>query len=318
MRSMASLGILVGLLVSPAYAQDSESAVLSPGAEAGDTLGSHSFVLTFEPTSIREAGLIRDKFEREAIFAEVLDELSAQIALPQDISVTFKDCGFPNAYWMPSEYSVTMCYELIQMYNSSYEALDDEAKSLFTWADQGSVVTGTTMFILLHELGHGLVSIFDLPITGREEDAVDQFATLTLIAADDEDDTLEDRPSRMALLGAYFFEQLAHAPDELSRRIFSDEHALGQQRYYDVMCLVLGSDFDTYAPVITPGLMMVAETWERNPDMFDQEKFMEWLNMTDELNILPAARALRCQNEFSRYDASWDYILDTFLTPQEN
>lgn len=98
MRSIVTWGILAGLLASPTYGQDSGSAALFPGAEAGDTLGGHSFVLTFEPTAISEAGLIRDKFEREGIFAEVLDELSAQIALPQGISVTFEDCGFPNAY----------------------------------------------------------------------------------------------------------------------------------------------------------------------------------------------------------------------------
>ncbi|MET3925250.1 hypothetical protein [Devosia sp. 2618] len=46
--------------------------------------------------------------------------------------------------------------------------------------------------------------------------------------------------------------------------------------------------------------------------------FDDWLSKTDELNVLPTRRVLRCQDEFQRYNASWNYIIDTFLTPQQN
>jgi hypothetical protein len=321
-RSLAFLSLLAGLVASPALAQDLdfvqevETEALTPGAAAGPVLGEHRFVLYFEQSSIREAGLIRSKFEKEGIFAEILDDLADQIALPVDIPVNFADCGGPNAYWSPSEQSITFCYELIVLYNDTYQNLEGPEGGVFRWADQDSVLTGTTLFVLLHELGHGLTALYDLPITGREEDAVDQFAALTLIGADEEGDSFEERPSRIALLGAYFFKELSRAPESFTRDIFSNEHSLGQQRYYDVMCLVLGSDMDTYAPILTPGLVMVFDTVEKNPESFDQDKVMDWLNKTDALNILPAARALRCPHEFARYDASWDYIVDTFMTVQ--
>ncbi len=99
------------------------------------------------------------------------------------------------------------------------------------------------MFILFHELGHGLVNLFDIPITGREEDAVDQFSALLLLETDPEGMTeIGTGLGVYALFGAEFFNAFALGPDELSKNVFADEHSLGQQRYYDLMCLVVGSN----------------------------------------------------------------------------
>lgn len=304
-------------LALPAVAHgETQAEVLTPGAAAGTVLGEHRFVLTFEPTAVDGMGLVRSKFQREGVFAELLSEMADQIALPQDIPVTFTDCGGANAYWSPAERSLTICYELMALYNTSYAHIEGEEQAFLKGLEAEDVLMGTTLFILMHELGHGLTDVFDLPITGKEEDAVDQFATLALIGADEESDSFEERPSRLALLGAYFFMQLAGEPAELTRDIFSDEHALGQQRYYDVMCLVLGANPDLYAPILTPGLMMVLETADKSPGQFDGEKVQDWLRKTDALNILPYSRAVRCPAEYARYNASWDFMFDTFMVPQ--
>jgi hypothetical protein len=42
-------------------------------------------------------------------------------------------------------------------------------------------VAGNVLFTLGHELGHAVVSEFNLPVLGREEDAVDAFGTLALL-----------------------------------------------------------------------------------------------------------------------------------------
>ena len=119
MRSIIHIGLLASLIATPALAQDTvgfpedvEVEALTPGAAAGPALGEHRFILTFEPSNIREIGLVRSKFEKDGLFADVLDELADQIALPVDVPVTFTDCGYSNAYWSPSEQSITFCYEL--------------------------------------------------------------------------------------------------------------------------------------------------------------------------------------------------------------
>src|ERR1700726_4501336 len=42
-------------------------------------------------------------------------------------------------------------------------------------------VSGNMLFVLLHELAHTAISELDLPVLGKEEDAADSFASLTLI-----------------------------------------------------------------------------------------------------------------------------------------
>jgi len=41
--------------------------------------------------------------------------------------------------------------------------------------------TGNMLFVLLHEAAHGLISDLGLPVLGREEDAADAFATVTML-----------------------------------------------------------------------------------------------------------------------------------------
>lgn len=292
--------------------------VLDPGAVTeGVKAGQHRFNLTFEPTEVEGMGLVRSKFANEGVFQAVLDGLADGIALPRDVDVIFKDCGVENAYWDPEDGSVNMCWELISLYNRGYEEVSGEESAFLRGADQETVLTGTTAFILMHELGHGLVNLFQLPVTGREEDVVDQFATLAMLGADEPQDALEDRNGRLVLLGAYFFQQIASQPGDLTREVFADEHALGQQRYYDVMCLVLGSDQDAYMPVLTPGLFMVGREADENPENFDEERITDWLHKTDALNILPYERAVRCADEYNKYSASWTYMLDNFMVPQD-
>ena len=47
--------------------------------------------------------------------------------------------------------------------------------------DETLFVVGNTLFTIYHELGHGLVDLLGLPVIGREEDAVDGFAAVTMI-----------------------------------------------------------------------------------------------------------------------------------------
>src|SRR3982751_4078057 len=42
-------------------------------------------------------------------------------------------------------------------------------------------VTGNTMFVMAHELGHGLINEMSMPVLGREEDAADSFAVVTAL-----------------------------------------------------------------------------------------------------------------------------------------
>src|SRR3954451_18681132 len=42
-------------------------------------------------------------------------------------------------------------------------------------------IIGNTLFVLAHEMGHGLINEMNMPVLGREEDAADSFAITTAL-----------------------------------------------------------------------------------------------------------------------------------------
>ena len=42
-------------------------------------------------------------------------------------------------------------------------------------------IIGNTLFVLSHEMGHGVINEMNLPVLGREEDAADSFAITTAL-----------------------------------------------------------------------------------------------------------------------------------------
>lgn len=61
--------------------------------------------------------------------------------------------------------------------------------------------------------------------------------------------------------------------------------------------------------------MMVDASYAENKGLFGG-RAAESLDQTDDLNLVPWKRAIYCSYEYARYDAIWDYIAETFMTPQ--
>jgi hypothetical protein len=99
-------------------------------------------------------------------------------------------------------------------------------------------VVGNTLFTL----GHAAVNVFQLPVLGREEDAADTFATLALlhVGTDYAHEVLVDA-ARGLLRTAERDARLGLPPR------FYQEHGLDQQRAYQIVCLMFGSDPDRFS-----------------------------------------------------------------------
>ncbi len=103
-------------------------------------------------------------------------------------------------------------------------------------------ILGNTVNTLFHEYGHGLVSELGLPIVAREEDAVDNLANIIMVAKTT-DPTL-DRMLR-AVADDYFANgQFADDSGEVAEGW--DEHSPDKARAYDVICILVGADPDSY------------------------------------------------------------------------
>ncbi|MET0343075.1 MAG: DUF4344 domain-containing metallopeptidase [Polyangiales bacterium] len=199
---------------------------------------------------------------REKLFEKIAEVLNGSLAFPRDLLVKHEACDEVNAFYDPRTHSLSMCYEMLTF------IADRAIQAMGEGDETGERIVGTWLFVFFHELGHGLADFYDLPITGREEDSVDSFSTLLLIEAD---------MAFAALRAAEFWASLPMG--ELDGAAFADEHSLNAQRFYNILCLVYGSDPDTYEGLVTEG-------------------------------YLPESRAVRCPAEYEGQRSAWDTLLE--------
>ena len=135
-------------------------------------------------------------------------------------------------------------------------------------------MAGNALFTVGHELGHAVVSEFNLPVLGREEDAVDAFGTLALlhVGTDFTHGVLVDAARGRMLSG----ERDARAGVEPA---FYGEHGLDRQRVYKIVCLMVGSDPATFGDLARRA-NLPEERQETCEDDFDQAK-ISWMRLLE-------------------------------------
>ncbi|GEM47935.1 hypothetical protein DC3_35700 [Deinococcus cellulosilyticus NBRC 106333 = KACC 11606] len=184
-------------------------------------------VLDFDRGDSKTHQTTQQVLSKSQYLKNVVRHFNDGLKLPQKITLQFLSCKQENAFYDPKKNLIQMCYELIDTYGRLEGTGKNSEKQLLN----------ATLFTLVHEIGHALIDQLKLPATGREEDAVDQFATLALIALEDED----------ALLSGLL--QFTFEASEETRQLdfgFADAHALGAQRLYNLVCLMYGSDKKAY------------------------------------------------------------------------
>jgi len=133
----------------------------------------------------------------------------------------------------------------------------------------------TLLHTLFHEFAHVLFFMYDLPVTGREEDAADGLATLLLIE-------LFENGQEIVLSAADQFDLMDQEIKNLDEQDFWDEHSLDAQRYYTALCHVYGSSPDQYEDLL------------QNAGM-------------------PEEKAEQCIEEYENLSRSWFALLDPHL-----
>ncbi len=207
------------------------------------------------------------KYESELRSNKVLekaaDRLNRSLALPQDIKIRVQDCSSPDASYDPETKTIKICFNLIEHFTKLFfsETTDEVV------AYQKAVEA--TRFAFLHELGHALIDVYSLPVTGNEEDAADRLSTFICL------DQLGDEGIKSVLSAAEAFR--IEAKNQV-RRNLADDHLLQEQRFYNSLCLIYGSDPDKYSRFVT-------------------DKY------------LPIERARKCPEEYEKMVRSWTELL---------
>ncbi|KAI9131308.1 DUF4344 domain-containing metallopeptidase [Acaryochloris sp. CCMEE 5410] len=193
----------------------------------------------------------------------LIAQLNTKFALPRDITVSFQECGEANAFYDPEQVKIEMCYELLKQYT---DILGEDNQSSEAYADE---VIYSALFTFFHELGHAFVDQYQLPITGLEENVVDEFATMMLLELQDDD---------AVIAGIDQFDVDAEEEEQLQELPFWTSHGLGAQRFYTVSCIIYGSNPEKFANFVTSG-------------------------------DLPQERADLCPVDYQRRERSWKFLL---------
>jgi hypothetical protein len=236
--------------------------------------------LSAEHMALRERMIKRNVLQD---FAEFLSPLR----LPHTLRLFASDCS--GGAWDSPNYNyqlhfINMCYSFV---GSSEKAADlllkfQSERKLWTPVSREQLIAGLFAAVLLHEAGHAVFDLMEVPIFGREEDAADQMAAFIALQFSKE-------TARTIIKGfAYFWALNANpnttfpdpnAPDYPTDPeqqcmadpfcAYSDEHGTGWQRMFNTLCIAYGGDPENFKDLV-------------------------------EANWLPADRAKNCKNEFDQ------------------
>jgi hypothetical protein len=268
-RTLLPLACLLGVLAAagPAHAQDTPPAT-TPPVDGGDFQVIYG---TFKKANRSAGNLIR----RSKAVDAVANEINARWALPTDVPILISDELDEGPAFIPEvELQDGTKTPLINVPGSfltlELQAMKAELRGT-TDIKPTEATVSATQFVTAHEMGHALVHELKLPITGREEDAVDGFAAYLLA----------DNPKfgpMTAFSAALFFDALSAGSGALSDADFADEHSVNQQRTYQFLCWVYGSDTKRFKSLVGP-------------------------------DLLPKSRAVQCPAEWQQVKTSWDTLL---------
>ncbi|MEA2170938.1 MAG: hypothetical protein QOF76_4238 [Solirubrobacteraceae bacterium] len=200
----------------------------------------------------------------------IADGFSKNFKLPVDVEIHVTG-GDGSPFYDPQTHSITLYYDFV---NLTADILKQGEPGI-TQNELGKQWAAVDDFIFIHEMGHAFVDLFDIPITGREEDAVDGMATVFFT---------DDVPggAEYAFDAARFFGLLQDVQGSPDATQFADEHSLSVQRAYDIACAVAGSSEETMQQIAA-------------------------------LNILPKERLARCPAEYEQKSKAWKVLLKPHL-----
>lgn len=195
-------------------------------SDRGDVLV--SFDIAASPS---QAALLSE-LDAADLFAQLSREINELFALPVDLHAEHQGCGGDaNAYYVGSERKIVLCYELLEFIAATTRSASAE--------DIVERIEAAWEFVFFHELGHALIQLYDIPVLGKEEDAVDAFSTLLLI---------ETGRARGAVFAADYWD--SSDPGHYGPTQFADTHSLNAQRFYAILCLVYGSSPEEHQDLI--------------------------------------------------------------------
>jgi hypothetical protein len=250
--------LLVGAVIGLVYPDPS----LKGSVETGQVKYEYG-----EPTNTMQQN-IRNRLQAKRIL-ERLSEFLSPLRLPRPLTLKVQGCdGQVNAHYWRDQ--ITVCYEY-------FDFLLKVAPQMPTpeGLTRHQALAGMTADVFLHETGHAVFDMLEIPFMGREEDAADEFSAYIQLQRSKED-------ARSLILGIAYLGSKQAQQELASMAQQADVHELPAQRYYNVLCMAYGDDPNLFADAI--------RYWH-----------------------LPEQRAKNCHYEYLRYQYAFRALIEPYV-----
>ena len=206
-------------------------------------LKTHQFTYEYKPPQDQKHLPIYNML-RERQILERVQAFLTPIYLPNAVKLETAGCdGRVNAQFWRNV--ITVCYEYFDWIHQNTPKM---ATAGLTPHD---AMIGPTVDVFLHEVGHCLLQLLDIPLLGNEEDAADFIATFLILQFSEAD-------ARRLIMGASFIfgpealqdQERTPALAELAAR-----HSLPAQRFFNRLCMAYGKDSHLYADAVSRGML---------------------------------------------------------------
>jgi len=186
---------------------------------------------------------IRQAMQERRILETVAGLLNA-FRLPRELTVEAQGCNGLESAWY-AHGTAFFCYEyveLIQRHSPKVATPGGVARA--------DAIVGSVLDTILHETGHGVIEMLDIPVLGREEDAADFFSVYLMLQFPPED-------AKRLIEGVAFTmgsEGRQDLQGKVGPKMFAGPHGANAQRHYNVLCLAYGADPALFGYTFPAGL----------------------------------------------------------------
>ncbi|SIO09340.1 DUF4344 domain-containing metallopeptidase [Halodesulfovibrio marinisediminis] len=172
----------------------------------------------------------RSEVVASGVAEQITNYMNAKFQFPASVQILFTDTAQEDPHYDSEAKTIVIPY-------SFWTECRERFKKEYSAGDTGNIVdtlcVGVLAHTVFHELGHAVVDICELPITGNEETVVDEFAILMLL------DSFHDG-REMALIAGDYFALEGKSLQEVTDGDLFDEHPLDDQRFFSTFCTAYG------------------------------------------------------------------------------
>jgi hypothetical protein len=234
-------------------------------------------------------GPVRDRVIKARLLERLRDFLSP-VRLPRSVGVLAAECpggSGTGPFYNDGNRTITICYQFVAFVENWADkivtAAKKDPKTYPFPITRDEVIWGLLGSVVLHESGHALFDVLNVPVFGREEDAADQFAMLIALR-------LRPQLAEAAVKSYAYFWHTMRDPDGGMKDgklndDFSDEHGTPSQRTSNGLCVAYGHSPAVFGKFVTAG----------------------WL---------PQQRAKGCAQEYAQLAAAFDKTILPFIDPK--